>query len=274
MHSADPSHSDGTVMGTEHVMGTEQMNAWYVNFFGEDYLNIYRHTLTAERTEKEVAFAEQKLQLDTNARVLDLCCGPGRHSVLLAKRGHKITGLDLSQPYLDLARRAATDSKVAFDTVLADMREVPFNDYFDAAINMYSSFGYLESEAEDLKVLESIARSLKRGGRLLLDMLNREWAVANYIQNDWHAEADGTLYIEHRTLDLASSRMRVRFIIVGPNGERRDSIGHDIRLYTLTEMIRLLERVGFGGTEVFGGFDGERYGVETRRMVLCVRKNA
>ena len=254
-------------------MGTEQ-NAWYVNFFGEDYLNIYRHTLTEERTEKEVAFAERKLALDPGARVLDLCCGPGRHSVLLAKRGYKVTGLDLSRSYLDLARRAAIDSKIEFDTVPADMREIPFNDYFTAVINMYSSFGYLESEAEDLKVLESISRSLKRGGRLLLDMLNREWAVANYIQNDWHAEADGTLYVEHRALDLASSRMRVRFIIVDPNGGRHDSIGHDIRLYTLTEMTRLLEQVGFGGVEVFGGFDGERYAIETRRMILCARKSA
>jgi hypothetical protein len=105
-------------------------------------------------------------------------------------------------------------------------------------------------------------------------MLNREWAVANYIQNDWHAEADGTLYVEHRALDLGSSRMRVRFVIVGPNGDRHDSIGHDIRLYSYTEMIRLLERVGFVEIEVFGGFDGERYGIETRRMILCARKGA
>jgi SAM-dependent methyltransferase len=206
--------------------------------------------------------------------VLDLCCGPGRHSVILAKHGYKVTALDLSQPYLELARRAAAESKVAFDTVSADMREIPFDDYFDAVINMYSSFGYLESETEDLRVLESIARSLKPGGRLLLDMLNREWAVANYIQNDWHADPDGTLYVEHRALDLASSRMRVRFIIVGPDGERRDSIGHDIRLYTLTEMTRLLEGVGLAGVEACGGFDGEPYGIESRRMVLCARKHA
>jgi SAM-dependent methyltransferase len=254
-------------MGTGH-------QAWYVNFFGEDYLNIYRHMFTAERTEKEVAFAARKLALDAGARVLDLCCGPGRHSVLLAKRGYKVTGLDLSEPYLDLARRAAADSKVALETVAADMREIPFNDYFDAAINMYSSFGYLESETEDLKVLESISRSLKRGGQLFLDMLNREWAVANYIQNDWHAGDDGTLYVEHRALDLASSRMRVRFIVVGPNGKRHDSIGHDIRLYTLTEMTRLLERVGFSGVEAFGGFEGEPYEIASRRMVLCARKEA
>src|SRR6266404_413193 len=100
-------------------MATEQ-SAWYVNFFGEDYLNIYSHTLTAERTEKEVAFAEQRLELNLGACVLDLCCGPGGHSVLLAIRGYQVTGLDLSQSYLDLAKRAATDCKVAFDTVSAD----------------------------------------------------------------------------------------------------------------------------------------------------------
>ena len=253
-------------------MGREQ-SAWYVNFFGEDYLNIYRHTLTADRTEKEVTFAEQRLELNPGARVLDLCCGPGRHSVLLAKHGYQVTGLDLSEPYLDLARRAATDCRVAFEIVSADMRAIPFEDYFDAVINMYSSFGYLESEEEDLKVLEAVSRSLKPGGRFLLDMLNREWAIANYIQIDWHSEDDGTLYVEHRTLDLQSSRMRVRFVIVDPNGGRHNSIGHDIRLYTLTEMTRLLRRVGFGKIEVFGGFDSEPYEIGLRRMILCARKD-
>jgi SAM-dependent methyltransferase len=251
-----------------------EQTAWYVSFFGEDYLNIYRHIFTAERTEKEVAFVERRLELNIGARVLDLCCGPGRHSVFLAQRGYKVTGLDLSQSYLDLARRSAADSNVALDTVSADMRDIPFNNYFDAAINMYSSFGYLESEAEDLKVLESVSQSLKRRGRLLLDMLNREWAVANYIQNDWHSAPDGTLYIEHRALDLLCSRMRVHFIIVDPNGRRHESIGHDIRLYTLTEMTRLLERVGLGEVEAFGGFDGEPYEIGARRMIICARKGA
>ena len=122
---------------------------------------------------------------------------------------------------------------------------------------MYSSFGYLESEAEDLKVLESAGKALKAGGRLLLDMLNREWAIDNYIQNDWHTGADGTLYVERRDLDLATSRMHVHFIVVDQKGGRRESIGHNIRLYTLTEMTRLLERVGMRVTAVFGGFEGE-----------------
>jgi SAM-dependent methyltransferase len=249
---------------------TTQSLAWYVDFFRTDYLNIYGHLFTAERAEREAVFVEKTLELEAGARVLDLCCGPGRHSVPLAQHGFDVTGLDLNPAYLELARQAATH--VSLKTVAADMREIPFENYFDAIVNMFSSFGYLESEAEDARVLESAAKALKADGRLFLDMLNREWAIANYIQNDWHSGKDGTLYVERRELDLATSRMHVRFTIVGHNGTRRESVGHNIRLYTLTEMTRLLERVGMRVTGVFGGFEGETYAINTRRMILCARK--
>jgi SAM-dependent methyltransferase len=254
--------------------GAGPCSVWYVDFFRSDYLNVYGHTFTEERAQKEAQFVASALDLKPGASVLDLCCGQGRHAVQLAKRGLRVTGLDLNSEYLKLARRAAEASHVQLETVASDMREIPFENTFDAIVNMYSSFGYLESEAEDLKVLESAAKALRPGGRLLLDMLNREWAVANYIQNDWHSGADGTLYVERRDLDLASSRMHVHFIVIDPNNSRRESIGHIIRLYTLTEMTRLLERVGLIVTAVFGGFDSESYSIDTRRMIIVAGKDA
>ena len=251
---------------------TQKNSAWYVDFFRSDYLNVYGHMFTEERAEKESAFVASALSLTPGASVLDLCCGQGRHSVQLAKRGFKVTGLDLNSEYLELASKAAEAAKVKIDTVTGDMREIPFENKFDAIVNMYSSFGYLESEDEDLRVLESAAKALKDGGQLLLDMLNREWAIDNYIQNDWHTGADGTLYVERRDLDLATSRMHVHFIVVDSKGGRRESIGHIIRLYTLTEMTRLLERVGMRVTLVFGGFDGEDYATGTRRMIIVAQR--
>jgi SAM-dependent methyltransferase len=246
--------------------------AWYVDFFGNDYLNIYRHIFTAERSAQEVAFAERVLDLQPGASVLDLCCGQGRHSVPLAQHGYRVTALDLSPAYLELAQQAAQSHDVKLEPVSADMRQIPFQNRFDAVINMYSSFGYLESEADDVRVLESVAKAIRPGGRFFLDMLNREWAVANYIQNDWHSGPDGTLYVEHRELDLATSRMQVSFTIVGADGGRRDSIGHDIRLYTLTEITRMLSRAGLTVTGTFGGFDGETYAINTRRMIISSQK--
>ncbi|MGA6974221.1 MAG: methyltransferase domain-containing protein [Candidatus Binatus sp.] len=251
-----------------------QGSAWYVDFFRSDYLNVYGHMFTEERAEKESAFVASVLDLKPGSSVLDLCCGQGRHSVNLAKRGFKVTGLDLNPDYVELAQQAARARNVAIETVAADMRKIPFENKFDAIVNMYSSFGYLESEAEDLKVLESAVKALKRGGSLLLDMLNREWAIDNYIQNDWHTGEDGTLYVERRDLDLATSRMHVHFIVVDPKGGRRESVGHNIRLYTLTEMTRLLDRVGLRLTEVFGGFDNEPYAITTRRMIIIAEKPA
>ena len=249
-----------------------QGSTWYVDFFRDDYLGVYNHLFTAERAEKEAAFAERALELKAGARILDLCCGQGRHSVPLARRGFQVTGLDLNPAYLELAQQSARKANVTLKTIAADMRQIPFYDHFDAIVNMYSSFGYLESEAEDLKVLESAAKAIRPAGRLMLDMLNREWAVANYIQNDWHSGGDGTLYVERRDLDLASSRMHVKFTIVGPHGGRRDSVGHHIRLYTLTETTRLLQQVSLNVTAVFGGFDAEPYAVDTRRMIVLAQK--
>ncbi|HKV56132.1 MAG TPA: class I SAM-dependent methyltransferase [Candidatus Binataceae bacterium] len=251
---------------------SSQTSTWYVDFFRNDYLNVYGHLFTPERAEKESAFAGEALDLKPGARVLDLCCGQGRHSVPLARHGLRVTAFDLNPAFLELAQRAAGAAKVDLETVAGDMREIPFENYFDATVNMYSSFGYLESEAEDARVLDSIARASKPGARLLLDMLNREWAIDNYIQNDWHSDPDGTLYVERRDLDLALSRMRVSFTIVEPNGARRESIGHNIRLYTLTEMSHLLVHAGFGINEVFGGFEGETYAITTRRMIICASK--
>jgi SAM-dependent methyltransferase len=258
----------------EELILPSHESTWYVDFFRNDYLSVYGHLFNYERSEKEVAFAEKALQLEAGARLLDLCCGQGRHSVTFAKHGFQVTGIDLNESYLELVRQAAKANEVELQTIAADMRQIPFQSHFDAIVNMYSSFGYLESEAEDIKVLESVAKALKPEGRLLLDMLNREWAIANYIQNDWHSGPDGTLYVERREFDLASSRMHVSFIIIEPGGSRRDSIGHHIRLYTFTETARLLARAGIRVTGVFGGFDGESYAIDTRRMIILGQKDA
>src|SRR6266404_4597198 len=100
-----------------------QGSAWYVDFFRSDYLNVYAHTFTEERAQKEAGFVATALDLKSGATVLDLCCGQGRHAVELAKRGLRVTGLDLNAEYLELTQRAAESSGVKLETAAADMRE-------------------------------------------------------------------------------------------------------------------------------------------------------
>ena len=246
---------------------------WYQTFFSGTYLEIFSHHLTPDRAEKEVDFVESTLNLDTGAKVLDLCCGNGRHAILLAKRGLQVTAQDLNREYLESAQDLAVAEGVELETVHSDMREIPFEGNFDAVINMFTAFGYLESEEEDAKVLQQAAKALKPGGQLLLDLLNREWVVLNYIQNEWRKATDGTIYLEHRELDLETSRNRVTVTIISPAGETQQITSFEIRLYTLTEIIAMLDRAGLAFAGAYGGFDGEPYSITTRRMVVVARNS-
>jgi SAM-dependent methyltransferase len=245
---------------------------WYESFFDDNYLDVYGHRLSAERAEHEAGFVERALALKGGERLLDLCCGPGRHALLLAQRGLRVTALDLSQTYLDLATAEAKRRGVEIETVRADMRAASFDGCFDAVINMFSSFGYLESEAEDAKVLRGVAAALRPGGRALFDLINREWVISNQVADESPTGAGGTVYLEHRELDLVTSRNHVTFIAVAPDGSRHDLDGHHIRLYTLTELIGMLEATGLRLERVYGGFDGEAYAVDTRRMIVVATK--
>ena len=126
---------------------------WYTKFFNEDYPKIYCERLSQDATERETAFVVDALGLRDGDRVLDLACGHGRHAVALAQRGMVVTGQDLNEDYLRMAREDAARAGVEIETVHGDMREIPFTDEFDAVINMFTAFGYFDSEDEDVRVL-------------------------------------------------------------------------------------------------------------------------
>ncbi len=246
---------------------------WYTEFFNEDYVKIYSERLSQDATERETAFVVKALGLQKGDRVLDLACGHGRHAVALARRGMVVTGQDLNDDYLRMAREDAARAGVEIGTVHGDMRDIPFTDEFDAFINMFTAFGYFDSEDEELRVLQAVSNALKSGGKLLLDTINREWVLSNYVQNEWHTDDHGNTYLEHREFDLVTGRNRVTFSIVTADGTRRESPGHDVRLYTLTELVRLLDAAGLRLSATYGDYDGAAYHIDTPRMIVVASKD-
>ncbi len=251
---------------------TDDGTTWYEEFYGQDYLDIYDTHFGAEQSAHEARFVAEAVGLKAGDRVLDLCCGRGRHAVVLAGMSFEVTGLDLSAEYLTLARQAANAAGVDVELLQADMRDIPAVRPFDAIVNLFSSFGYLESEAEDARVLRAAYAGLRPGGRLLLDLLNREWVLLNYVQDEEQRAADGTVFLEHRDFDLRTGRNHVTFTAVAPDGTRRALRGHHIRLYTLTELIAMLDNAGLEFETAYGGFDGEPYAMNTRRMIVVARR--
>ena len=216
---------------------------WYTDFFDDDYLRIFLPMLPEERTAAEVNGVVERLGLAPGARLLDLCCGHGRHAVPLAQLGYRVTGLDRSRRLLDHAAALAASYGQRVGLVAADMRRLPFADAsFDAVINLFNAFGYLEDEAEDELVLAEVARVLVPGGRFLQELANREALVRDWYDSRVLRKDDELIVLQERTLDLLGSRDLARYTL--------------IRLYTLTELAAMLDRAGLELLEVDGDLDG------------------
>jgi SAM-dependent methyltransferase len=249
---------------------TSKNTPWYEEFYGRDYIQALVPSLT--NSKKEAEFAANTLGMKPGDQVLDLCCGHGRHTVILAARGIAVTGQDQSAEYLADARTAAEGINVDLPLVQSDMRTIPFEGKFDFVINMFTSFGYFDTDDDDRKVLSEIAKCLKPGGRVLIDLINRDWVIANNGPSDRRVNADGTVVLEQRSLNLETNRNEVRFTFIDPDGTRRESFGHRIRLYTLHEITQMMDEVGLEVLEVLGGFDSEPHTPSSRRMIVVARK--
>jgi len=143
---------------------------WYANWFGPDYIRLYPHRDTAE-AERQVEFLLQVMNdLSPGDRVLDLCCGAGRHTRLLAERGFRVVGVDLSAALL---ARANEDGR-RFHLARGDMRRLPFGPAFGLVTNFFTSFGYFSTDTENQRILEAIGSVLEPGGRFLIDYLNSD----------------------------------------------------------------------------------------------------
>ncbi len=246
---------------------------WYRTFFGDAYLRIYAAFLTPERTAQEVEGIVTLLALPPGSRILDLACGYGRHAIPLAERGYQVTGQDLSAEFLAKAKADADARGVPMRWVHSDMREIPFADEFDAVINIFTAFGYLESEADDLKVLRQVHKALKPGGVFLQEMRHRESLIRHYLPSTITRHEDGLLVLEEHQFNLLTSRNEVRVTVLHPDGQRAE-YHHAARIYSLTELARMLEEAGLKVEASYGGLDGSRLTLDSRRLAVLSRKPA
>jgi SAM-dependent methyltransferase len=155
-------------------------NADLERFFDADYAYFYEHVQTPERAAREVDLLIDLLNLGPQARVLDAACGYGRIGVRLAAHGFDIVGVDMSEVLVDRARELADELGAAHNArfVQADLRQLPFDAEFDAAFCWFSSFGFFD-EADDRRILEQIGSSIKPGGRLAMEVIDRNAARAS-----------------------------------------------------------------------------------------------
>ncbi|MCR9162198.1 MAG: class I SAM-dependent methyltransferase [Nannocystaceae bacterium] len=207
----------------------------------------------------------------TGGRALDLCCGPGRHAVSMAKRGFDVTGLDISDFLLARAKERAASAKVQIDWVNEDMRNYAMPEGFDLVINLHTSFGYFAQQSDDMKVLRNIAASLAEGGAVVLDVVGKE-ALAGQLPLDRQptVEHDGSLLIERVEVVEDWGRARVEWMFIQGDTVQRFDFEHT--LYSGKELRELMNWAGLSDVSLFGGLDGRPYGPGAERLVAVGRR--
>ena len=201
-------------------------------FDAADYQYFYGNALRPERTTHDVDLVRRLLDIHAGMAVLDLACGHGRIANPLAALGCRVVGLDITPAFLDQARHEAAVSGLMIEYVEGDMRSLPWAGRFDSILSLFTAYGYFDDD-DNRAVLAQAYRALKPGGRLLIDLNNRDYILKNY-QHASVIERDGNYMIDRMRYDVSTDRNHTERIIV-----RDGQIRHMrffVRLFTYPEL--------------------------------------
>lgn len=209
--------------------------------------------------------------LPEGSRVLDAGCGPGRITVELALQGIDATGVDIIGPYLEAAQESAAAEGLSITTVQADLRNFQTENLFDAAVNLYTSFGYCDTPEEDTKILRNIAAAVRPGGWFVMECLSRENAVRDFIEGEWFHRSGKTVLTEFAVAG-AWEGLRSRWILIDDETGQRTEHEFVQRLYSAVELRKTLLNCGFSSVEIYGDFELSPYDHKAATMVIVCRK--
>jgi SAM-dependent methyltransferase len=243
---------------------------WWEEMFSEEFLRAIP-ILSPRQLEREVNCIEESLGVAPGGQILDLACGAGQHAVELAARGYDLVGFDLSQSQLDWASGLALERNQRLQFTNGDMRELSYQESFDAIYSWNTSFGFFE-EDKNFDAAQRIFKALRPGGRFLLDVINRDFVVAQQPGQTWF-EGDGCVCIDDVTIDFITSRMRVKRTLMLTNGKNRECT-YSVRIYSLHELGKLLHDVGFKILKVSGRpeMPGVFFGSTSPRVIILAGK--
>jgi len=242
--------------------------AWFETIFDERYPELFGPL--EEDAEHEVREILTLVPLRRGSAIEDLGCGRGRHAIPLARRGYRVTGVDLSEKMLSLARDRAVREGISVEWVREDMRTFCRPGSFHLCLSLFTSFGYFRDE-ENQRVLDNVAKSLRKGGVLLLDLRNAGKGL-NRLE-DWSETREvpsGKLRMSLR-YDRGSRRAKARHVLTRRDGIRISST-FDVRVYSTSELSGMLRDAGMRDVRFYGSLSGNRFRDDSARMVVVSRR--
>tara|TARA_R110002126_G_scaffold112105_1_gene250138 strand:- start:670 stop:1395 length:726 start_codon:yes stop_codon:yes gene_type:complete len=236
---------------------------WFTDWFNTPYYHILYKNRNDEDAQLFMKNITEFLALPKTTHILDLPCGKGRHSVFLNSLGYTVTGGDLADNSIKIAKKFENDT---LKFKVHDMRE-PFNNKYDAIFNLFTSFGYFEDDKEDLLILENIKNGLHKQGYFVFDFLNAAFVKATLVPNE-------TKIVDHITFSI-TREITNGFII------KNISFFADDAQHTYTERVKYLDidkmkayflAVGFTITNIFGDYKLSEFDAQTSNRLILVAK--
>jgi SAM-dependent methyltransferase len=221
------------------------------------------------RAEDEVNSVINLLDIQQGSKILDLCCGPGRHSIELAKKDYSVIGVDRTSSYIKKAQEQARINNLEIDFITEDMRKFHRSNEFDVILNLYTSFGYFSNPDDDKLVLNNIFSSLKNGGKLLMEMMGKEILARIFLERNWYKKGD-VIYLEERKIEDGWGMISNKWILIKGNKKKEYNFCH--RLYSGVELSLLLSNIGFKSIKLYGDLKGSPYDNNATRLVALASK--
>lgn len=243
-------------------------NNWFETWFNHPlYLQVYSHRDDAD-AKKLLNLVLPQTGLSPSSNVLDLACGAGRHAILLAELGFHVTGLDLAENLLAVARKDAENKSLKIDFSRGDMRYFHFPKPFQGIFNLFTSFGYFDDDRENFSVFKTVADHLEPGGVFVFDYLNGPFIRWNLVPQD-EKMVNGTRIFQQRRIEGNTVKKRVLL-------EHKDlgklEFEESVKLYDPSLIERVLLTFNLKVVYTAGDFDGSQLSEQSPRMILVARK--
>lgn len=237
---------------------------WFSTWFDSHYY----HILYKDRDDTEASFFLNNLLSHLNpgkgSFMLDLACGSGRHSIFLAKQGYNVLGVDLSINSIVEARKQQQNS-TGFFTM--DMREKIDFLKFDFVFNLFTSFGYFETDEENFKVIEAVKHCLNDGGTYVIDFLNSIKVVENLKKKETKT-VDGIDFNIERTVENNFVIKEISF----NDGGKNYNFEEKVRLFTIEDFERFLKKASLNIVDIFGNYKLEKYDQQNSDRLIIIAK--
>ncbi|NIR27207.1 MAG: methyltransferase domain-containing protein [Phycisphaerae bacterium] len=247
-----------------------EQNSWHnQDKFWELFEPILFNQQRQSSTKVEVEQVVSLLKIQHNDRILDLCCGTGRHSLEMSQQGFDVVGVDRTASFIEKAKQKAEKNNLKAEFIVGDMREYCQPSSFNIVMNLFGSFGYFEDPDDDRQVVENMYASLYPGGRFLIETMGKEILARGFQEREWSEEGD-TLVLAERKPQQHWGRIQTRWIVI--KGNQRVEHTVSVRSYSAVELSSLLADCGFAKVQVYGDLEGLDYDQGAKRLVVIGTK--